>query len=155
MFEYFGLDYTPRMIDLAREEICRKSGLSPQRFILGAIEDLAIQFDHIICFNVLTNSPHYALPLERLLLSTRKYILLRESFGEKLIIRYTPDENLDKDSRHIRVYHNTYPIKEVISFMTDYGFVVSPIKDLRTNDEVEMVCNIPHWWKILVGKRDD
>ena len=151
--EYFGLDYTPRMVDLAREEICQKSDLSPQRFILGAIEDLDIQFDHIICFNVLTNSPHYALPLERLLLSTCKYILLRESLGERLTIRYTPDENLDEDKRHIKVYHNTYPIEEVISFMKDHGFAVQSIKDLRTNDEVEMVCNIPHWWKILIGRR--
>ena len=151
--EYFGLDYTPQMINLAREEICRESGLSREQFILGAIEDLDIQFDHIICFNVLTNSPHYALPLERLLLSTRKYILLRESLSDKLTIRYTSDEYLDQDKRHIRDYHNTYPIAEVISFMEGYGFEVHRIKDLRTNDKAEMVSDTPHWWRILVGKR--
>ena len=118
-----------------------------------SIKDLDIQSGHIIGFNVLMNGPYCALPLEHLLLSTRKYILLWESLSYRLTIRYTSDEYLDEDKRHIRVYQSIYPIEEVISFMEDYGFEVHPIQDLRTNDKAEMVCDIPHWWRILVGKR--
>ena len=47
-----------------------------------------------------------------------------------MTIRYTSDKYLDQDKRHIRVYHNTYPIEEVISSMEDYGFKVRPIKEM-------------------------
>ncbi len=151
--EYQGLDYTPEMIELAQEEVCPRTGLPSERFVLGAIEDLDQRYDNVLCFNVLTNSPHYAHPLERLLLSARKRILLRESLGETLEVRYTPDPYLDEGKRHIRVYHNTYPINEVISFMQEHGFRVERIVDRRTNDEVEKVVDIPHHWKILLGER--
>ncbi len=151
--EYYGLDYTPAMIDLARTEMCPRTGLPAERFILGAIENLARPFDTVICFNVLTNSPHYALPLERLLLCTRKRLVLRESLGNELVIRYTPDPYLDAGKRHIRVYHNTYPLHEVIAFIESYGFRVTRIPDRRTQDGVEMVVDIPHYWRILLGER--
>ena len=49
----------------------RARGWSPSASGLGAIEELADDevYDNVLCFNVLTNSPHYALPLERLLRS--------------------------------------------------------------------------------------
>ncbi len=151
--EYYGLDYTPQMIDLAREEMCSRAGLDPDRFILGAIENLDREFDTIICFNVLTNSPHYALPLERLLRCARKRILLRESLGDSLVIRYTPDPYLDEDKRHIRVYHNTYPMDEVMASMEQHGFIVSKVRDKHSQDGIEMVAGIPHQWRILIGQR--
>jgi SAM-dependent methyltransferase len=151
--EYEGLDYTPEMIELAREEMCPRTGLPNERFVLGAIEDLDQRYANVLCFNVLTNSPHYAQPLERLLLSARKRILLRESLGEALEVRYTPDPYLDEGKRHIRVYHNTYPLAEVVDFMREHGFQIERIVDRRTNDGVEKVVDIPHHWKILVGER--
>jgi hypothetical protein len=141
------------MIDLARQEMCPRTGLKPDRFMLGAIENLDRQYDNVICFNVLTNNPHYALPLERLLKSTKKRLLLRESLGEQLIVRYTPDPYLDEGKRHIRVYHNTYPTGEVISFINALGFRTAQIVDERTRDGVEMVCDIPHWWRIILAER--
>ena len=151
--EYFGLDYTPEMIALARTEMCATTGLSPDRFVLGSIENLDREFDYVICFNVLTNSPHYALPLERLLASTRKHVVIRESLGDDLVVHYTPDPYLDEGKRQINVYHNTYPLGEVSSFMREHGFRVTQIKDERTQDGVEMVCDIPHSWRILHGQR--
>ncbi len=151
--EYYGLDYSPELIELARNEMCPCTDLSVNRFMLGAIENLDHEFDNSLCFNVLTNSPHYALPLERLLRCTRKRILLRESLGDKLIVRYTPDPYLDEGKRHIRVYHNTYPIKEIMAFMEEFGFTVTRITDRRTGDKPEMVVDIPHEWKILLGER--
>ena len=153
--EYHGLDYTPELIDLARAEVAPRAGLPPERFAVGAIENLDRRFDNVVCFNVLTNSPHYALPLERLLACTGKRLVLRESLGDRLVVRYTPDPYLDEGKRHLRVYHNTYPIDEVAAFMKESGFAVSAVVDRRTNDGVEMVVDIPHWWRILVAERVD
>ena len=151
--DYFGLDYTPEMIGLARSEICARANLDAERFMLGAIESLDREFENIICFNVLTNSPHYALPLGRLLECTTRRILLRESLADELVIRYTPDPYLDEGKRHIKVYHNTYPIDEVTRFMESYGFTITRIPDRRSNDGVEMVVDIPHYWRILLAER--
>jgi SAM-dependent methyltransferase len=143
---YRGLDYTPEMIDLARTEM-------GDHYELGAIEDLETQYDNVLCFNVLTNSPHYAAPLERLLQAARKRVLIRESLGDELIVRYSADPYLDEGARHIRVYHNTYPIAEVSAFMHEHGFTVTRIVDRRSNDGVEMVVDIPHQWRILFAER--
>lgn len=151
--DYFGLDYTPEMIALARAEMCPAAGLAEDRFSLGAIEHLDREFDNIVCFNVLTNSPHYGQPLERLLRCARERILLRESMGDALVVRYTPDPYLDEGQRHIRVYHNTYPIGEVTAFMEAHGFSVTRLVDRRTGDGTEMVVDIPHDWRILLGER--
>lgn len=150
---YHGLDYTPCMIDLARSEMTALAGVSADRFQLGAISDLDETFDHIVCFNVLTNNPHFAQPLERLAACARKTILLRENLGEELIVRYTADTFLDEDKRHIRVYHNQYPTREVSALLEDEGFDVRPIRDERSGDGTELVCGIPHSWRILLATR--
>jgi SAM-dependent methyltransferase len=151
--DWHGVDYTPEMIELARSELAPRAGLDPDRFTLGAIEDVEAEYDNVLCFNVLTNSPHYALGLERLLGAARRRVLLRESLGDELIVRYTRDPYLDEGKRHIRVYHNTYPIDEVEAFMEDHGFRVTRIRDERTGDGTEMVVDIPHQWRILLGER--
>lgn len=151
--DYHGLDYTPEMIDLARAELCPRAGLAPERFGLGWIEQLDTEFDTVLCFNVLTNSPHYALPLGRLLACARKRVLLRESLADDLVVRYTPDPYLDEGKRHIRVYHNTYPIDEVTAFCRDHGFAVRRIPDRRSRDGMELVVDLPHYWRILLAER--
>jgi SAM-dependent methyltransferase len=151
--EWHGLDYTPKMVELARGELAPRAGLAPERFRLGAIETLDECFDTVLCFNVLTNSPHYGAPLERLLEHTRKRLLLREAMGEELIVRYTPDPYLDEGARHIRVYHNQYPLAEVRAFIEEHGFRVTPIRDERTGDGTELVVDIPHAWRILLAER--
>ncbi len=150
--EYHGLDHTPEMIELARAEMAA-AGTGPERFIEGDIEDLDRPFDHVLCFNTLTNAPHYARPLERLLIAARRTILLRESLGDDLVVNYTPDSNLDEGSRHIRVYHNTYPAAEVIAFMEGHGFAVEEIPDRRSGGAIETICGIEHRWRILLGRR--
>jgi SAM-dependent methyltransferase len=153
--EYHGIDFTPEMIELARGELAPRADLDPERFRLEALEQLGEdeRFDTVLCFNVLTNSPHYALGLERLLRAARKRILLRESMGEELIVRYTADPYLDEGRRHIRVYHNQYPLDEVRSLMEAEGFEVTQLRDERSGDGVEMVVDIPHRWRILLGER--
>ena len=151
--DWHGLDYTPEMIQLARTELAPRAGLDPERFRLGAIEALEDAYDTVLCFNVLTNSPHYGRPLERLLQRTRKRLLLREAMGDELIVRYTPDPYLDEGARHIRVYHNQYPLAEVEAFIAEHGFTVTRIRDERTGDGVEQVVDIPHRWRILLAQR--
>lgn len=152
--EWHGLDYTPEMVELARAEVAAPAGLSPERFTLGAIEDLPEDsYDSVLCFNVLTNSPHFAAPLERLLRAARRRILLRESLGDELVVHFTPDPYLDEGKRHIRVYHNTYPAHDVVSLMEAEGFDVQRIPDARTSDGTEMVVGFPHQWRILYGER--
>ena len=151
--EYYGLDYTPEMIDLARAEICPRARLPTNRFTLGGIEYLEDSFDNVICFNVLTNSQHYALPLERLLACTRKRIVLRESLADALTVRFTPDTYLDAGKQHIRVYHNTYPVAEVMALMEACGFAATQLVDERSRGGVEMVVDIPHYWTVLYGER--
>jgi SAM-dependent methyltransferase len=151
--DYHGLDYTPELVDLGRTELCPPTGLDPERILLGAIEHVDEEWDNVLCFNTLTNSPHYALPLERLMACARRRILIRESMAGELIVRYTPDPYLDEGKRHIRVYHNTYPIEEVAAFMEENGFTVTRIRDERSQDGVESVVDIPHHWRILLGER--
>jgi SAM-dependent methyltransferase len=151
--DWHGLDCTPEMIELARSELAPRAGLDPQRFRLGAIEELEEPFDTVLCFNVLTNSPHYAQPLERLLVNCRRRLLLRESMAGELLVRYTPDPYLDEGKRHIRVYHNTYPLAEVTAFVEEHGFRVTPIRDERTGDGEELVVDLPHHWRILLAER--
>lgn len=146
--DYHGLDYTEQMIELARTEMA-----VPERYELGAIEDLECEYDSVMCFNVLTNSPHYASPLERLLHAAKRRILIREAMGDELVVRYTADPYLDEGKRHLRVYHNQYPIAEVIAFMQAHGFAVTRIPDRRSNDGTELVVDIPHQWRILLGER--
>ena len=141
------------MVALARDELAPRAGLPPERIRLGAIEHLDGRFDTVLCFNVLTNSPHYGQPLERLLRAARKRLLLRESLGDELVVRYTPEPYLDEGKRHIRVYHNQYPLEEVAELMRAEGFQVTPIRDERTQDREEMVVDIPHRWRILLAER--
>ena len=151
--DYYGIDYTPQMIALAREDLAPRAGLEPEQFTVGAIEQLDEQFDTILCFNVLTNNPHYAQPLERMLRCARRRVLLREALGDELLVRYTSDRYLDENKRHIRVYHNQYPIREVADLMRAEGFKVTQIRDERTDDGVEMVVDVPHRWRILLAER--
>jgi len=68
-------------------------------------------------------------------------------------VRYTADPYLDEGKRHIRVYHNTYPLAEVTAFMVEHGFRVTRVVDRRSNDGVELVVDLPHTWRILLGER--
>lgn len=153
--DYHGIDFTPQMIELARAEVAPAAGLDPGRFRLQAIEQLGEdeRYDTVLCFNVLTNSPHYALGLERLLRAARRRIVLRESMGEELIVRYSADPYLDAGKRHIRVYHNQYPLDEVRELMESEGFAVTQVRDERSGDGIEQVVDIPHRWRILLGER--
>ncbi|MEO6096902.1 MAG: methyltransferase domain-containing protein [Fibrobacteria bacterium] len=149
---YHGLDHTPAMVELATVEMA-KAGLPAERFQLGDIADLEREFDHTVCFHVLATSPHYAHLLDRLLACTRKRLVLRESLADTAGTTYQADAYLDEDKQHIQVYHNTYAMEEMKAFIEARGFSVVNVPDKRSKNGMEMVCDVPHWWKILVADR--
>ncbi len=153
--EYHGIDNTPEMVEMAHEVMCPASGLPKDRIRLMSIEDLDEMYDTVMCINVLPNEPHYARPLERLMHCTRKNLLIRASFGDEFVMDYRQDTYLDEGKKHIRVYHNTYPMEEVKQFIRDHGFDVQQITDKRTNDGMEVVCDVEHHWRILLATRKD
>ena len=45
---YYGLDFTPEMVVLSREELAPAAGIDPERFTLGAIEGLEEAYDTVL-----------------------------------------------------------------------------------------------------------
>lgn len=150
--EYLGIDATQCLIDIGRRYL-PAYGLPAERLRVMRIEDLEGQVDHVVCINVLSNLDNYHRPLERMLKSARKTVIVRESCNDVGEYRYVKDEFLDAGV-DLKVYVNTYPVAEVVRFMEDYGFRVSVVRDERANDEAELVIGFPHYWKFLVAVRD-
>jgi ubiquinone/menaquinone biosynthesis C-methylase UbiE len=149
--EYYGIDAAPSLIDIGRRYM-PAHGLPADRLNLMRIEDLNASADHVICMNVLSNIDNYHRPLERLLHSARKTLILRESFKEQAEYAYVIDHYLD-DGCDIKVYVNAYPIDEVVAFIQSYGFSVQIIEDWRTRGKPELVIDYPHYWTFLVAER--
>jgi len=150
--EYYGLDYSPTLIQIGRRYMPR-SGLHPQRLQVAAIEDLDTRFDAVICFNTLSWCPDFRRPLERLCQSAQKYILIRTNLGEQTIYRWEIDGYLDVGYNHLKAYWNMYSETEVTAFMQALGFEVLPMTDDRTGGRLELVVGKPYYWKILFGQR--
>jgi SAM-dependent methyltransferase len=152
--QYFGIDHTPEMIELAQEQIGRIH-LSENHFRLMSIEDLDYSFDNIICFHVLTNAPHYMYLLDRILSCARKKVFIRENINNQpsYVIDYRPDPYLDEGKRHMNVYHNIIPMEELRLFAMAHGFQTTEYVDKRTKGLPEIVCDIPHIWKVLLLER--
>ncbi len=147
--EYYGIDATRRLVELGREALPR-FGLPAERLQTMRIEDLDGSVDHAVCINVLSNIDNFHRPLERLLATARKSVILRESLGDRADYQYVEDRYLDKP---LRVHVNTYATDEVCAFASERGFRVRVEKDQRAGDEPELVIGYPHYWKFLVCER--
>lgn len=148
---YFGLDATKKFIDCGQKEL-KKFGLNKDKLIFGRIEDLKASVDHILCMNVLSNIDNFQKPLERILKSAKKSVVIRESLSDKANYLYVTDKYLDFNKK-LKVYVNTYNQFEVIDFIKSYGFDVHEEIDIRTNNEAELVIDYPHYWKFLIAKK--
>jgi SAM-dependent methyltransferase len=151
--EYYGVDASKILIEIGKRWM-PEHGLDPERLIIARIEDLDMQVDHVVCMNVLSNIDNYHRPLERLLTCAKKTLILRESLGGQNDYKYVVDKYLD-DGIPLKVYVNTYAIREVMSFIEGYGFSVRSIIDSRTGGTPEMVIDYPHFWTFLVAERKD
>jgi 2-polyprenyl-3-methyl-5-hydroxy-6-metoxy-1,4-benzoquinol methylase len=150
--EYFGIDATAGFIETGRRHL-PSFGLPPDNLSVLRIEDMDAEVDHVACINVLSNIDNYHKPLERLLLSARKSVILRESCSEKASYAYVRDCYLD-EGVVLNVHVNTYAIAELVRFIESYGFGVSMVRDERSGDAAEMVIGYPHFWKFFVCTRN-
>ena len=148
---YWGIDASPRLIEIGRSELAR-FGLSPDRLRAIRIEDFRGEVDHTLCMNVLSNIDNYHRPLERLLKSTRKTLVLRESATSNSRYTWVRDEYLDPGV-DLSVHVNVYDIGELTGFMERYGFTVERIADRRSGDVPENVIGHPHWWTFFRAVR--
>ena len=150
--EYVGIDATACLIEIGREEMPRH-GCDAGRLRVRRIEDLDAEVDHAVCLNVLTNIDNYHRPLERLLLSARKSVIIRESCWEKPSqYLYVRDRFLDPDVS-LKVHVNTYCLPEILEFAQSYGFAGDVITDRRTGGRPEPVIGYDHHWTFLVFRR--
>lgn len=151
--DYHGIDASPSLIEIGRRYLPRY-GLPPERLRVLRIEDLEATVDHVVCINVLSNIDNYHRPLERMLRSARKSVILRESFAEDGSYLYVRDPYLDEGVR-LSVYVNAYPLEEVTRFIESYGFRVERIDDRHSGGKPELVIGHPHHWTFLVADRVD
>lgn len=150
--EYFGIDATESLIEIGRQ--CMAAfGLAPGNLRTMRIEDLQGRVDHAVCINVLSNIDNYHRPLERLLLSARKSVILRESCAAQAAYDYVEDRFLDPGTS-LKVHVNVYPLAELTRFIESYGFAVSIVPDERAGEAGELVIGYRHYWKFLVAVRN-
>lgn len=149
--QYYGIDSTPSFVEVGRRELAR-FGLAPDRLVAAAIEDVSGSFDHVVCMNVLSNIDNYHRPLERLLLLSRKNLILRESIKDGGEYRYVRDRYLDPEV-DLKVHVNSYDRGEILSFIEGYGFEAREIPDRRTEGRPELVIDHPHYWTFIVAHR--
>lgn len=149
--EYWGLDACGALIGIGRD-ILPRFGLPPERLIEARIEDLNGEVDHVVCLNVLSNVDNYHRPLERLLKTARKSVILRESLKQGAEYHYVRDDFLDPGI-DLKVHVNHYDVDEVTRFAASYGFRPEIVTDRRSGGQPELVIGYPHYWTFMVADR--
>ncbi|WP_085906808.1 class I SAM-dependent methyltransferase [Kiloniella majae] len=148
--DYHGFDQTESLINIGKEEL-PPFGLSKEKLQVCRLEDFSGNADHVLCLNVLSNIDNYHRPLERLLLASRKTLILRESIASKSSYKYVHDTYLDDDV-HLNVHVNTYAKNDICSFIQSYGFETKYVVDQRTQGKPELVIGYPHHWAFIVAR---
>ena len=146
--EYYGIDSTPHYIEMGKR-LLYQGGLHPDRLQVKRIEGITTQYDIVVCFNTLPFLPNYHLPIERLCLATKKFLIIRMFLGEKNIYRYVPDKLCDEGYKHLRDYFNIYSSKEVKKFIEGMNFNVKSLPDARSKGNPEIINGLEYPWGIL------
>jgi SAM-dependent methyltransferase len=149
--EYHGIDASATFIGIGRAHL-PAHGLPADRLRVLRIEDLAGEADHVVCMSVLSNLDNVHRPLERLLETARRTLVLRESLGAGARHSWVVDEHLDGGAR-LKVHVNRYDLDEVTDLIASHGFTPRTVVDRRTGGEPEMVIGHPHWWTFVVAER--
>jgi len=148
---YYGIDAAPSLIEIGRRYL-PPHGLPADRLRVVRLEDLRAEVDHVVCLNVLSNIDNYCRPLERLLRSTRKTVVLRESCQEVAEYRYVRDRYLDPGVE-LNVHVNAYAASDFKAFIQARGFDVTQIEDWRTGGKAELVIGYEHYWTFFFCQR--
>lgn len=146
--DYWGLDSCSEFIAIGRE-VLPSFGLPAEQLVAGRLEDLEAEVDHILCMNVLSNLDNFHRPLERMLRSARKTVILRESIQDKSTYSYVADKYLDSPEV-LRTHVNTYSRSDLVFLATELGFSTSFLTDRRTGGKPELVIDHPHHWTFVV-----
>jgi SAM-dependent methyltransferase len=148
---YHGIDATAAFIDIAKRELAA-FGLPDDRMHALRIEDFRGSADHVVCMNVLSNLDNFHRPLERMLQTARKSLVLRESIKDGGSATYVRDEFLDAGV-DIKVYVNAYDRAEITDFIRVHEFSVDEVVDERSGGRPEDVIGHLHYWTFLVARR--
>lgn len=151
--EYYGIDATGLFIDQGRAAL-GAFGLAPERLVPMRIEDFRGAADHVLCMNVLSNIDNYHRPLERLLKTARRSLILRESVKDGASYSYVRDNFLDRGV-DLKVHVNAYDRRDIVGFIEAYGFSVTEVTDRRSGGRPEDVIGHPHYWTFLVARRKE
>jgi len=149
---YYGIDAAPSLIAIGREELPRY-GLPADRLDVARLEDIEGDVDHVVCINVLSNIDNYHRPLDNLLKTAQKSVILRESIKDRAEYRLVKDVYLDPGV-DLSVYVNHYALDEMIEFIASRGFRARPVMDRRSGGQPELVIGYPHFWTFLVCERE-
>lgn len=149
--DYWGLDACGLLLQIGRD-ILPGFGLAAERLIEGRIEDIDGEVDHVVCLNVLSNIDNYHRPLERMLKTARKSVILRESLKEGAQYQYVRDDFLDPGV-DLKVHVNHYDKHDVMDFAASYGFSSEVVIDRRSGGRPEAVIGYPHYWTFMVMDR--
>ena len=152
--DYFGLDYSPTLIEIGRE-VLPQYGLPPERLNCGSVEDLHGQaYDLVVLLNTLTFCPDYHEPLDRLIEAGPKILIIRDNFGAETIRRWEIDGYLDPGYNHLKAYWNQWQVDEVADFISSGGYGVKQLEDTRTKGRMEMVVGKPYYWSWLLAVKN-
>ena len=144
---YYALDYTLDFLEMGKKHL----PLPPERFMHQSLEETPGQYDIVFCLNTLFCLPDFRQGLERLLLASKKLIIIRSTFADQAMIRYENDDYLDDDAKNLKSYFNIFALSEVRSFMEGYGFKISSPQDLRCQGQAEISAGKIFPWQWLVG----
>jgi SAM-dependent methyltransferase len=151
--EYFGIDSSPAMVDLAKSAF-EEQGFGAHRIMLGDISSLS-DFDCELAaiVNVLSFNPDFRAPIQRLADAGAAAMVIRDNFGPRTEIRWETDGFLDEGHNHLKGYWNRWSLGEVTEFLDLLGFEVFPVEDRRVRGGMETVVGKPYHWSWLVAKR--
>ncbi len=144
---YHLLDQTADFLAMGRRALGTE--LPPGCFLHASLQETPGEYEAVFCLNTLFALPDYRQALERLLLATRKILILRTTLGEAARIRYETDDYLDPGAENLKSYFNIWPLAEVAGFMESCGFHVSSPMDRRTGDQPEISAGKIFPWRWL------
>jgi SAM-dependent methyltransferase len=154
LFDYFGLDYSPSFVKVAREALVR-FGQDPSSIMLENISDLTSFYcQAAVVINTLTFCPDFRAPLDRIIDTGAEIILIRDNFGQETKILWETDGYLDEGFNHLKGYWNKWSMEELDQFFKVNSFKTSWIEDKRTAGLEELVVDKSYNWSWLLAKKE-
>jgi SAM-dependent methyltransferase len=154
LVNYFGLDYSPSLVNLAREALVQ-FGQAADTILLENISDLTDFYCQVVVIiNTLTFCPDFRAPLDRVVDTGAEIILIRDNFGQETKILWETDGYLDEGFNHLKGYWNKWSIREIEDFFKAYSYKILWINDKRTGGMEELVVDKIYNWGWVLAVKD-